>query len=61
MLTLGQYLAPSKSHLPVHEYVRPETFDAFKVRAQALGFLFVASGPFVRSSYFAEAWLDHGG
>jgi lipoic acid synthetase len=57
MLTLGQYLAPSKTHFPVHEYVHPEKFKSYKAMAENMGFLFVASGPFVRSSYFAEAWL----
>jgi lipoic acid synthetase len=57
MLTLGQYLAPSKAHLPVHTYIHPEKFRAYKAIADDMGFLFVASGPFVRSSYAAEAWL----
>jgi lipoic acid synthetase len=57
MLTLGQYLAPSKDHLPVESYVHPESFRAYKTTAEDMGFLFVASGPFVRSSYLAEAWL----
>jgi len=61
MLTLGQYLSPSKAHLPVHEYVRPERFKAYREMAERMDFLFVASGPFVRSSYFAEGWLkEHG-
>jgi lipoic acid synthetase len=58
MLTLGQYLAPSKAHFPVQEYVQPEKFDAYRKVAENLGFFFVASGPFVRSSYFAESWLQ---
>jgi lipoic acid synthetase len=61
MLTLGQYLAPSKAHFPVYEYVPPERFEALKEKAEDMGFLFVASGPFVRSSYFAEAWLQKHG
>lgn len=61
MLTLGQYLSPSKAHLPVHEYVHPERFKTYEEMAERMDFLFVASGPFVRSSYFAEAWLkEHG-
>jgi lipoic acid synthetase len=61
MLTLGQYLAPSQRHLPVREYVHPDRFKAYQEAAEAMGFSFVASGPFVRSSYFAEAWLHaHG-
>jgi lipoic acid synthetase len=54
VLTLGQYLSPSDSHLPVREYVTPETFRAFETTAHDLGFEAVASGPFVRSSYMAE-------
>ncbi|NIQ38654.1 MAG: lipoyl synthase [Proteobacteria bacterium] len=57
MLTLGQYLAPSRSHLPVQTYIHPEKFTAYKDVADDMGFLFVASGPFIRSSYAAEAWL----
>jgi len=53
ILTLGQYLRPSKGHIPVSEYVAPERFEHFKQVAQRLGFLYVASGAFVRSSYRA--------
>jgi len=53
ILTLGQYLRPSKSHLPVAEYVTPDRFDYYRGLAEDLGFLYVASGPFVRSSYRA--------
>ena len=53
ILTLGQYLRPSKGHIPVTEYVSPETFEHYKALAVELGFLYVASGPFVRSSYRA--------
>ena len=53
ILTLGQYLRPSKGHLPVREYVSPEKFDHYKRLAEDSGFLYVASGPFVRSSYRA--------
>ena len=53
ILTLGQYLRPSKGHLPVSEYVSPEKFDHYKRLAEDSGFLYVASGPFVRSSYRA--------
>ena len=59
ILTLGQYLRPSKGHIPVTEYVRPEKFERFKQIAEKLGFLYVASGPFVRSSYRAgEFFLE---
>ena len=53
MLTLGQYLQPSKAHLPVARYVTPEEFDAWKAEALKRGFSQVASGPLVRSSYHA--------
>ena len=52
-LTIGQYLRPSLRHMPVEKYVHPDTFEAFKNEALSLGFLFVASGPLVRSSYKA--------
>jgi lipoic acid synthetase len=54
VVTLGQYLAPSGSHVPVREFVPPEAFQAYEAEAYALGFESVASGPFVRSSYMAE-------
>jgi lipoic acid synthetase len=53
ILTLGQYLRPSEAQLPVERYVTPAEFEAFGREARALGFLSVASGPFVRSSYNA--------
>ena len=53
-VTLGQYLAPSKHHLPVDRYVEPSDFLEFKRIAEALGFSHVASGPLVRSSYHAD-------
>jgi lipoic acid synthetase len=54
MLTLGQYLQPSKDHLPVKEYITPAQFDRYAETATALGFGNVASGPLVRSSYHAD-------
>ncbi len=54
LVTIGQYLRPSKDHHPVVEYIPPNIFQAYKVEAQSLGFLGVASGPYVRSSYHAE-------
>ena len=54
LLTLGQYLQPSVKLLPVKEYVTPEKFAWFKQQAEALGFVHVASGPMVRSSYHAD-------
>lgn len=53
VLTLGQYLQPSSWHLEVKEFVPPERFEALKVMAEEMGFLYVASGPLVRSSYKA--------
>ncbi|MBI4124549.1 MAG: lipoyl synthase [Deltaproteobacteria bacterium] len=52
-LTLGQYLRPSKKHMPVFEYVSPEKFDFFKTWGEVFGFDYIASGPLVRSSYKA--------
>ncbi|NOT84105.1 MAG: lipoyl synthase [Methylococcaceae bacterium] len=54
MLTLGQYLQPSKAHLPVQEYITPQQFDAYAVIAKTIGFKQVASAPLVRSSYHAD-------
>ncbi|MFO7636415.1 MAG: lipoyl synthase, partial [Clostridia bacterium] len=56
-LTIGQYLAPSKNHHPVVEYIHPDIFQSYKEMALQKGFLRVASGPFVRSSYHAEKML----
>lgn len=54
MITLGQYLQPSKNHLPVQRFVTPEEFDELGEVAKSLGFNHVASGPMVRSSYHAD-------
>ena len=54
MLTLGQYLQPSKHHLPVERYVTPQEFEQLRDAALDLGFSNVASGPMVRSSYHAD-------
>lgn len=54
MLTLGQYLAPSRHHLPVERYVSPKEFEELKNIALDLGFTHAACGPFVRSSYHAD-------
>jgi len=54
ILTLGQYLQPTLKHLPVIEFVRPEKFAEYKIRAEEMGFVHVASGPMVRSSYHAD-------
>jgi lipoyl synthase len=57
-LTIGQYLAPSRQHLPVVEYIHPDIFDRYKETALRLGFKHVASGPLVRSSYHAHQALE---
>jgi lipoyl synthase len=54
VLTLGQYLQPTKKHLPVVEFVHPDRFAKYKELGLKMGFLFVESGPLVRSSYHAE-------
>jgi len=54
ILTIGQYLQPSKLHLPVVEYVHPEKFKELELMAYEAGLKYVVSGPFVRSSYFAH-------
>ena len=58
MITLGQYLQPSRDHLPVDRFVTPEEFDEFGRIAEELGFKSVASGPLVRSSYHADKQVD---
>jgi len=60
ILTIGQYLQPTRHHLPVVEYVTPEKFRWFREIGEKLGFLYVASGPLVRSSYKAgEYFIKH--
>lgn len=59
ILTIGQYLQPTKKHLPVIEYVTPEKFDEYRQIALKKGFRFVESGPLVRSSYHAERHIDN--
>ena len=54
ILTLGQYLQPTMKHLPVSEFVSPEKFQEYGERARGMGFVHVASGPMVRSSYHAD-------
>ncbi len=59
VVTIGQYLRPSKKHAEVMRYVEPDRFEAYRETGEALGFKFVASGPLVRSSYrAAEAFLQ---
>ena len=54
VLTLGQYLQPSKNHLPVERYITPEEFAKYEQIGKEKGFIHVESGPLVRSSYHAE-------
>jgi lipoic acid synthetase len=54
MLTIGQYLAPSSSHIPVRRYVHPDTFKMFEEKAYVMGFKHAAVGAMVRSSYHAD-------
>lgn len=59
VITLGQYLRPSKRHLKVEQWVTPEEFDTWKAEGERMGFAYVASGPLVRSSYRAgEFFLE---
>jgi len=56
-LSIGQYLAPSKEHYPVKEYIRPDEFKVYKEKAALLGFLHIESSPYCRSSYKAKEYL----
>jgi lipoic acid synthetase len=58
ILTLGQYLRPTRNHLPVENWVHPDQFDAYRDYGLEIGFLEVASGPLVRSSYRADRILE---
>ena len=57
VLTLGQYLQPTRMHLDVKAFVTPDEFEAYKEEGLRRGFLYVESGPLVRSSYHAERHL----
>ena len=57
VVTLGQYMRPTKRHMAVEEYVTPEMFSAYQAEAEKMGFLYVASGPMVRSSYKAGEYF----
>jgi len=66
VLTLGQYLQPSARHLKVERYYTPEEFESLREQALKMGFLYVAAGPLVRSSYraaefFMKGLLDRAG
>ncbi len=54
VLTLGQYMQPSRNHLPIERWVTPEEFDEYRIIGEKMGFAIVESGPLVRSSYHAE-------
>jgi lipoic acid synthetase len=58
LLTIGQYLAPSRRHHPVAEYIHPEVFEKYRQIGLGLGFKYIASGPLVRSSYQADKALN---
>lgn len=57
-ITIGQYLRPTMKHLPVVEYIHPDTFKEYEEIGEQMGFAFVASGPFIRSSYNAIAFSE---
>jgi lipoic acid synthetase len=59
IVTFGQYLRPTKNHLPVARYISPEEFDRYRQQGLERGFLEVVSGPLVRSSYRAERVFEH--
>lgn len=60
VVTFGQYMRPTKRHMKVVEYIKPEKFDYWRDKALEMGFLYVASGPLVRSSYKAgEAFIEN--
>jgi len=58
-LTIGQYLKPAAENIAVHEFIHPEMFERFKNVGEEMGFRYVASAPFVRSSFHAEEALEH--
>jgi lipoic acid synthetase len=58
-LTLGQYLRPAPENLAVQEFITPDAFDEYKHIGQEMGFAYVASAPFVRSSFHSEEALRH--
>lgn len=60
VVTFGQYMRPTKRHMKVTEYITPEAFEAWREKALEMGFMYVASGPLVRSSYKAgEAFIEN--
>ncbi|HIP61369.1 MAG TPA: lipoyl synthase [Sulfurovum sp.] len=59
LLTMGQYLAPSRAHTEVVEYIKPKKFEEYGEMASDMGFEFVKSSPYTRSSYMAHEYFDH--
>lgn len=59
LLTLGQYLRPSKEHVEVKEYIKPKKFEEYGQRALDMGFEFVKSSPYTRSSYMAHEYFEN--
>jgi lipoyl synthase len=57
-LSIGQYLSPGREYLPVKEYVLPELFEYYKIKAQDMGFEHVVSAPYARSSYLADEYIE---
>ena len=57
LLSIGQYLAPSKEHTPVIEYIRPEIFELYKEKGMKMGFDHIQSSPYTRSSYLAHEYI----
>ncbi len=58
-LTIGQYLRPTPKNVDVYEYIHPDIFNQYKEEGERMGFIYVASAPFVRSSFHAEEALQH--
>ena len=58
-ITLGQYLRPAEGNLEVVDFITPEAFEEYKKIAEEMGFSYVASSPFVRSSFHSEEALKH--
>ncbi|MBQ4499958.1 MAG: lipoyl synthase [Alistipes sp.] len=58
IVTLGQYLQPTKEHYPVRAYITPQKFEEYRLKALEMGFSYCASAPLVRSSYLADAALE---
>jgi lipoic acid synthetase len=59
IITIGQYLRPSRLNLPVQEYIKPEIFERLRVTALSMGFRYVASAPLARSSMNADEMYNN--